>query len=119
MNSVRLYMAENSENILSQQDLAWEGSYFSLMADLKRINLSRYEELAVRLSAGGEELLELPNGTYKISVDKNGCGYSCRETDGINFQRLGWMKLTENLAERITAITDALAECEARAQIDG
>ena len=112
-------MTENSENFLSQQDFAWERSYFSLMADLRRNNLSRYEELAVRLSAGGEEILELPNGIYKISVDKNGCGYSCRESDGINFQRLGWVKLTEDPAERINAITDALAECEARAQIDG
>lgn len=111
-------MIDNPDNFLSQEDLAWERSYFSLMADLKRNNLSRYEELAGRLSAGGEEILELPTGIYKISVDNNGCGYSCRESDGINFQRLGWMKLTENPDERIAAITDALAECEARAQID-
>jgi len=112
-------MSDNPDNFLSQRDLDWERLYFSLMADLRRNNLSRYEELAVRLSAGGEELLELPNGTYKISVDKNGCGYSWRESDGINFQRLGWMKLTDDPTERVTAITDALAECEARAQIDG
>jgi hypothetical protein len=111
-------MIDNPDNFLSQEDLAWERSYFSLMADLKRNNLSRYEKLAGRLSAGGEEILELPTGIYKISVDNNGCGYSCQESDGINFQRLGWMKLTENPDERIAAITDALAECEARAQID-
>jgi hypothetical protein len=63
-------------------------------------------------------ILRQVTGVYKISVDQNGCGYSCREADGKNFQRLGWTKLTENPAERITAITDALAECEARAQID-
>lgn len=63
-------------------------------------------------------ILRQVTGVYKISVDQNGCGYSCREADGKNFQRLGWAKLTENPAERITAITDALAECEARAQID-
>ncbi len=111
-------MSENPDNFLNEEDFAWERSYFSLMADLKRNNLSRYEELAGRLSAGGEEILELTNGTYKISVDKNGCGYSCRESDGANFQRLGWTKLTENPEERISTITDALAECEARAQID-
>jgi len=110
-------MDENPENFLSEEDLAWESSYFSLMADLKRNNSSRYEELAARLSLGGEEILELPNGTYKISVDLNGCGYSCLEPNGLTFQRIGWTKLTEVIAERITAITDALAECEARSQI--
>jgi hypothetical protein len=110
-------MSENLDNFPSDEDLAWERTYFSLMEDLKRNNLSRYEDLAGRLSAGGEEILELPNGIYKFSVDKNGCGYSCRDSDGINFQRLGWIKLTENLEERISTITDALAECEARAQL--
>lgn len=111
-------MSENLDNFMSDADLAWERSYFSLMVDLKRKNLSRYEDLAVRLSAGGEEILELPTRTYKISVDRNGCGYSCREEVGMDFQRLGWTKLTQNPSERITAITDVLAECEARAQID-
>jgi hypothetical protein len=111
-------MSENPDEILSAEDLAWERSFFSLIEELKNKNYSRYEVLANRLSAGGEEILELPTGVYKISVDLNGCGYSCQENDGLNFQRLGWMKLTENQAERITAITDALAECEARATID-
>ena len=111
-------MSENPDNFMNDADLAWERSYFSLMAELKRKNSSRYEDLASRLSVGGEEILELRTGVYKISVDRNGCGYSCREADGENFQRLGWVKLTEDLAERINAITDALAECEARAQID-
>lgn len=111
-------MSEIQDDFLSEEDLAWERTYFSLMMELKRRNSSRYEDLAGRLSAGGEEILELSTGTYKISVDNNGCGYSCREADGKNFQRLGWVKLTEDPAERINAITDALAECEARAQID-
>lgn len=111
-------MTESPDDFLSEVDLAWERSYFSLMAELRKNNLSRYEVVANRLSSGGEEILELPTGTYKISVDNNGCGYSRRESDGMNFQRLGWIKLTQNPAERITSITDALAECEARAQID-
>jgi hypothetical protein len=45
-------MSENPENFLSDEDLEWERSYFSLIADLKRNNLSRYEELAARLSDG-------------------------------------------------------------------
>ena len=111
-------MSEIPDNILSEEDLAWERTYFSLMMELKRRNSSRYEDLAGRLSVGGEEILELSTGTYKISVDNNGCAYSCREADGKNFQRLGWVKLTADPAERINAIKDALAECEARAQID-
>ena len=111
-------MSEYPDDFLTEEDLVWERSYFSLMTELKRKNSSRYEVLASRLSVGGEEILELPTGLYKISVDKNGCGYSCREADGKNFQRLGWVKLSQNPSERITAITDALAECEARAQID-
>lgn len=111
-------MSENPNNFLNEEDLAWERSYYSLIEDLKRKNFSRYEELAGRLSTGGEEILELTNGTYKISVDKNGCGYSCRVSSGVNFQRLGWTKLTDNPEERISSITDTLAECEARAQID-
>jgi len=111
-------MSEIPDDFLSEADFAWERTYFSLMMELKRRNSSWYEDLAGRLSAGGEEILELSTGTYKISVDNNGCGYSCREADGKNFQRLGWVKLTEDPAERINAITDALAECEARAQID-
>jgi hypothetical protein len=111
-------MRENPEEILSAEDLAWERSYFSLIEELKNKNYSRYEVLANRLSAGGEEILELPTGVYKISVDLKGCGYSSQEDDGPNFQRLGWTKLTENQEERISAITDTLAECEARATID-
>lgn len=111
-------MSEDRDNFISDEDLAWERFYFSLMEELKRKNSSRYEELANRLSPGGEEIFELPNGTYKISVSENGCGYSCREKDGVNFQRLGWTKLTLDPAERIAAIADTLAECEARAQID-
>lgn len=111
-------MSEYPDDFLAEEDLVWERSYFSLMTELKRKYSSRYEVLASRLSVGGEEILELPTGVYKISVDKNGCGYSCREADGKSFQRLGWVKLSENPSERISSITDALAECEARAQID-
>ena len=111
-------MSENPEEFLSDKDIEWERTFFSLVKDLKTKNSSRYEELALRLSSGGEELLDLPSGIYKISVDKNGCGYSSRMPDGKNFQRLGWTKLPQNLEERISAITDPLAECEARAEID-
>ena len=111
-------MSQNPEEFLSDKDIEWERTFFSLVKDLKTKNSSRYEELALRLSSGGEELLDLPSGIYKISVDKNGCGYSSRMPDGKDFQRLGWTKLPQNLEERISAITDTLAECEARAEID-
>jgi hypothetical protein len=71
-------MSEIPDNFLSEEDLAWERTYFSLMMELKRRNSSRYAELAARLSVGGEEILELSTGTYKISVHNNGCGYSCQ-----------------------------------------
>ena len=69
-------MSENPEEFLSDKDIEWGRTFFSLVKDLKTKNSSRYEELALRLSPGGEEILDLPNGIYKISVDKNGCGYS-------------------------------------------
>lgn len=111
-------MNGDPDNVSKIEDAAWEDDYFSLLAELKIRNSSRYELIANQLMAGGEELLELSTRTYKISVDENGCAYSCREIDGTNFQRLGWAMLTLNPAERITAIADMLAECEARAQID-
>jgi hypothetical protein len=38
--------------------------------------------------------------------------------DGKEFQRLGWTRLTEISAERIASITETLAECEARAELN-
>ena len=95
-----------------------ERAYFELIKILKEKNVSRYEELATRLSAGGEEFLNLSDGRYKISVDKNGCAYSFLMEGGKEFQRLGWTKLTEISAERIASITETLAECEARAELN-
>lgn len=95
-----------------------ERTYFELIKDLKEKNISRYEELATRLSAGGEEFLNMPDGRYKISVDKNGCAYSFLMEDGKEFQRLGWTRLTDISTERIASITETLAECEARAALN-
>ncbi len=111
-------MSKNPDEILSKEDLEWERAYFSVIAELKRENFSRYENLAIRLSAGGEEILNLPTGVYKVSVDANGCAYSYRPADSNEFQRLGWTKLSQISSERVSDITDVLAECEARAKIN-
>jgi hypothetical protein len=110
-------MSEYQDRFLDDKDIEWEHKYFGLMNELKEKNASRYEDLAMRLMNGGEEFLNSHGATYKISVDKNGCGYSYRAPEEIEFQRISWSQLSQKREERIDCITNILAECEARAEL--
>lgn len=111
-------MSETPEELHRDVEVSLEKKYFELIRDLKEKNISNYEELACRLSPGGEEILHLRDGVYKISVDQNGCAYSFFMEDGQVFQRLGWTRLTDISTERIASITETLVECEARAELN-
>ena len=110
-------MSKYQDRFLGGEDIEWERNYFGLMNELKLKNASKYEELAMRLIDGGEELLESDGATYKISVDENGCGYSYRAPEELEFQRISWSQLSQKSEERIDCITNTLAECEARAEL--
>jgi hypothetical protein len=110
-------MSRYQDRFLGSEDIEWERNYFGLMNELKLKNASKYEELAMRLIDGGEELLESNGATYKIFVDENGCGYSYRAPEELEFQRISWSQLSQKSEERIDCIINALAECDARAEL--
>lgn len=110
-------MTLDQDKFPDSSDLEWEEVFFAQLKEMKIQHASRYEKMALKLVSGGEEIFTLLDGTYKFIVSGNSCAFSRKAKDKEDFQAISWVRLTPIRDERILAISDALAECEVRANL--